>query len=57
MLVREVDILKRVRHKNIVSIVDVFHTDSLLYIVLELATGFFVFLFFCFLFLFLFGSI
>jgi len=39
MLEREVDILKRIQHPNIVSVVEIFETPRYLYLVMELATG------------------
>lgn len=36
---REIEILKRLKHKNIISIIEIYETTKFLYIVLELATG------------------
>jgi len=35
----EVAILKKVRHPNIIALIDIFETDSNLYLVMELVTG------------------
>jgi calcium-dependent protein kinase len=32
---REIDILKKVQHKNVISIIDMYSTNAYLYIVLE----------------------
>lgn len=39
MLEREVDILKRIQHKNIVAVKEIYETEKYLYLVMELATG------------------
>jgi len=39
MLEREVDILSRIRHANVVSVVDIYDSTDYLYLVMELATG------------------
>jgi len=39
MLDREVDILKRIQHPNIISVVEIFESDKYLYLIMELATG------------------
>jgi len=38
-LKNEVDILKKVRHPNIIALIDIFETDSNLYLIMELVTG------------------
>jgi len=39
MLDREVDILRRIRHPNVISVQEIYETSSTLYLVMELATG------------------
>jgi len=39
MLDREVDILRRLQHPHIISVVEIFETDKFLYLVMELASG------------------
>jgi serine/threonine protein kinase len=39
VLVREIEILNRVRHPNIIEVVDVYHTDEDVHIITELCTG------------------
>ena len=36
MLDREVDILKRIQHPNIISVQEIYETDKYLYLVMEL---------------------
>jgi len=39
MLEREVDILKRIQHPNIIAVKEIYETEKYLYLVMELATG------------------
>lgn len=39
MLDREIDILRRIQHPNIISITDIYETPEYLYLVMEVATG------------------
>jgi len=39
MLDREVDILKRIQHPNIIAVKEIYETSDFLYLVMELATG------------------
>jgi len=48
MLDREVDILRRMHHPNIISVVEIFETDKLLYLVMELYENMFYFILFYF---------
>lgn len=41
MLDREVDILKRIQHKHIIAVVEIYETDKHLYLVMELWVHFF----------------